>query len=188
MRKKALISSIGIVFICSNLIFSSCSVKSSNNQNLNNKVENVKLYKEKGQALDLNLYFDASKSENKAEIGEEERLIKKEELIGELIINELIKGPGIESKLKPILPKTTKLLGFSINNDIAFINFSEDAKVPMTPVKEEAILKSLVMSLEQLSSVNKIKIQINNKDTDVLGGNYDISKPFGKDDIDGRKK
>ncbi|AJA49962.1 spore germination protein [Clostridium pasteurianum DSM 525 = ATCC 6013] len=187
MKKKVLASSMGIIFICSNLIFSACSFR-DNNQNLNNKVENVKLYKEKGQALDLNLYFDASKNENKAEVGMEERLIKKEEFIGELIINELIKGPGIESKLKPILPKTTKLLSFSINNDIAFINFSEDAKVPMTPVKEEAILKSLTMSLEQLSSVKKIKIQINNKDTDVLGGNYDISKPFGKDDISARRK
>lgn len=187
--KRVLGSSMGIVLVCSSLMLSSCSLnKEKANENLNSKIENVKLYKENGQAIDLNLYFDASQSEKKAEISQEERLIKKDELIGELIVNELIKGPGLESKLKPILPKSTKLLSFSINNDIAFINLSDDARVPMTPIKEEAVLKSLVTSLEQLSSVKKIKIQINNKDTDTLGGNFDISKPFGKDDIDGRRK
>ncbi|MDF2503389.1 MULTISPECIES: GerMN domain-containing protein [Clostridium] len=186
--RKIISSSICVALACSSLMLTSCSVKDKSSINSNSKVENIKLYKEKGQAVDLNLYFDASQNENKAEIGQEERLIQKEELIGELIVNELIKGPGLESKLKPILPKNTKLLSFSINNGTAYISLSNDAKVPMTPVKEEATLKSLTTSLDQLQSIKNVKLQIDNKDTDTLGGNYDISKPFGKDDIDGRRK
>lgn len=186
--RKVISSSICIILTCSSLMLTSCSIKDKSSINSNSKVENVKLYKEKGQAVDLNLYFDASQNENKVEIGQEERLIQKEELIGELIVNELIKGPGLESKLKPILPKNTKLLSFSINNGTAYINLSSDAKVSMTPAKEEATLKSLANSLGQLQSIKNIKLQIDNKDTDTLGGNYDISKPFGKDDIDGRRK
>lgn len=186
--RRVISSGMCVVLACSSLMLSACSIKDKSSISSNSKVENIKLYKEKGEAIDLDLYFDASQNENKAQIGQEERLIQKEELLGELIVNELIKGPNLESKLKPILPKTTKLLSFSINNGIAYINLSSDARVPMTPVKEEATLKSLVTSLEQLESINNIKIQIENKDVNSLGGNYDISKPFGKDDIDGRRK
>lgn len=58
----------------------------------------------------------------------------------------------------------------------------------MNKSTEEAFLKGIVLSLNQIKSINKVKILINNKNVDTLGGNYDISKPFGKDDINKIRK
>lgn len=181
--KKTKIPGVVILIICSSLILSSCKNSDSAGISSDAQVDNLKLYNEKGQAVDLNLYFDASQDEKNPQIGKEERLIQKQELIGELIVNELIKGPSLQSSYKPILPKTTKLLSFSINNSIAYVNFSSEAEVAMTPVKEAATLESLTTSLTQLSYIKKVKIQVSNKDVETLGGNYDISKPLSKGDI-----
>lgn len=181
--KKTMVSGAIILLICCSGLLSACKSSNLSSSNSDQQVENVKLYKEKGQAIDLNLYFDNSQDEKNVKIGKEDRLIQKQELIGELIVNELIKGPSLQSGYKPILPKNTKLLSFSINNGIAYVNLSSDAEVTMTPVKEQATLESISSSLTQLSSIKKIKIQIENKDIQTLGGNYDVSKPFGKNDI-----
>ena len=53
----------------------------------------------------------------------------------------------------------------------------------MTPAKEESVLTSIVASLEQIPSVSKVKILIESKDVETLGGNFDISKPFKRDEI-----
>lgn len=183
---------ISILMCCllvgSTMTLSSCSNTDKNSANVKDKLESIKFYNEKNQAVDLTLYFDASQNDKDSAVGEEERLISKEQLVGELIVNELIKGPSLNSKLKPILSNNTRLLSFSIKDGIAFVNLSEEARVQMTVAKEAAVLKSLASSLTQLPSIKKIKIQIANSDISTLGGNYNLSKPFGKDEIDNLRK
>ncbi|WP_055669898.1 GerMN domain-containing protein [Desnuesiella massiliensis] len=171
------------VLCTTSMITSGCAKEDKISINNKERVKNIELPKEKDGYVDLDIYFDASPAENKVEIAKEEIFISKEEIIGEVIVNGLIKGPAINSKSKPVLPKDTRLLSFSIKDGIAFINLSKEAKVKMTATKEEACLKSIVTSLSQLSSISKVKIMIENQDTEVLGGNFNISKPFGKDDI-----
>lgn len=178
---------LGVIMV-SSVAFTACQKEDKVSINNKEKVKSITMPNEKDNAIDLALYFDSSTDEKKVEIAKEERLIQKEELLGELIMQELIKGPSVESKLKPILPKETRLLSFSIKDSIAYVNLSKEAKVSMTKSKEEASLKSIVNSLTQLPSIVKIKLLIDSKEVDTLGGNYDISKPFGKDDIDARKK
>lgn len=180
------------LFVCGTLIassafFTACEKKDMLSVNNSEKIKNLQLPMEKDQYISLNVFFDASKSEDKIEIAKDEVLIQKEELIGELLMNRLIKGPSIESKLMPVLPKDTKLISFSIKDGIAVVNLSKEAQVKMSRGKEEACLKSISSSLTQLPSVSKVKILIDNKDAEVLGGNFDISKPFGKDEIIGKK-
>jgi spore germination protein GerM len=157
---------------------------------LNNKekIKNLQLPQEKDQYIDIDVYFDASKDEKKIEVAKEEVLINKEELIGQVIMDQLIKGPGIKSELAPILPKETRLLSLSIKEGVAIINLSKEATVSMSRGKEEACLRSIVSSLTQLSSISKVMILIENKNVEILGGNFDISKPFGKDELVERKK
>lgn len=187
MRKRIglLLSSILLLSI---LVTAGCDKKDVVSATNKEKIENLKLPQAKDSNVNLSLYFDSSQDDKKAEIAKEVRLLEKDELVGELIMQELIKGPSIESKLSPILPKDTRLLSFSIKDSIAYVNLSNDVKVPMSKTKEEACLKSIAASLTQLSSIKKIKILIQNKDADTLGGSYNIAKPFGKDDIDGLQK
>ena len=146
------------------------------------KLENTKGATEDDGYIDITLYFggDAEKSE----LIKEERLINSEDLIGEMIMQELIKGPAkVSEKSKPILPKETRLLSFSIKDGIANINLSPEAMFEMSEVQEVTILKSISNSLSQLKSVSKIMITVNNQGVESLGGNYNISKPFTKDEI-----
>ena len=178
---------IAILTLSTLFSFTGCQQKDKLSANNKDKIKQITFPNEKNQTIDLDIYFDSSKND-KSSVAIEERLIQKEALLGELIMSELIKGPSRSGELKPVLPVKTRLLGFSIKDGIAYVDLSEDAATTMTAIKEEACLRSIVYSLTQLPSITKVKILINHKDATVLGGNYDISKPFGKDDISGRKK
>ncbi|KEI02786.1 hypothetical protein ADU80_04385 [Clostridium botulinum] len=191
MKKVYKICLILIICILASLtiIFVGCSDKEKASINANDKLKTLKLSdSDKDCCINLDVYFDASKSEDKVEVLKEERIIKKEELLGELIMQELIKGPSKNSNLKPVFPNETKVLSFSINENIAYINLSQNAQYKMTQSREKACLEGIVLSLTQIESIHKVKILINNKNVEFLGGNYDVSKPFGKDDIDKMKK
>lgn len=169
--------------IISSVFFISCEKKDSISINNKDKIKNITLHNEKNNLVDLNLYFDSTNNTNDAEITKEERIIKKDELIGQFIIGELIKGPSVNNSLKPIFPKETRLLSFSIKNNIAYVNLSSEAYYSMTADKEEAYLKSIVWSLTEIPSIKKVKLFIENKDISYISKNFKIPEPIGRDDI-----
>lgn len=186
--KKALNLFVCSIIFASCFEFAGCTRQDALSLNNKEKIKKITLKNETDNAVEIPLYFDASSNDKKAEISNETRVIQKEEVLGEIIMQELIKGPAVTSNNKPILPKNTRLISFSINDSIAYVNLSQEAVISMSPVKEEACLKSIVYSLCQLDSVKKVMIQIDNKNVDTLGGNFNISKPLGKDDIENARK
>ena len=176
------------ILLCSLLVISTvafwgCEKKDKKSVTNNEKFENLKLPLEKDDFIEFGIYFDGSKDDTTVEIVKDMRLINKEELIGETIMQELIKGPIAKSELKPILPKETRLLSFSIKDSIAYVNLSKEAKIVMSEIKEKICLESIAASLTQLPSVERVKMTMENKNIDTLGGNFDISKPFNKNEI-----
>lgn len=177
------------IFICSITIFSTVGLTGCKNKDIissGDKEKQIALSKEKENALDLNIYFGSSN--NSVGLSKEQRVIKKDELLGETIINEIIKGPTVKSNLNAVLPKDTKLLSFSIKDNTAYVNFSKEANIPMNAYKEETCLKSIVFSLTELPSIQKVKIFIDNKDIDIWGNNFNLTSPLGKDTISNAKK
>lgn len=180
------------IVLCSSLIVSSvaltsCEKKDKLSKQNKQKIEKLNLTNDKDNTVELHLYFDASKNNKTSEIAVEERLIKNDELLGEIIMIELIKGPTVNSKLKPILPKETRLISFSITDKIAYVNFSKEAVTNMSSTKEEASLKSIIWSLTTISSIEKVKFLVDNEDIETLGGNYNLSNPLGRNDLDNAK-
>jgi len=181
------------VLLCSLLVISTvaffgCEKKDKKSVTNREKLENLKLPLEKDDSIQFGIYFDGTKDDSNVQVIKDARIINKEELIGETIMQEIIKGPTVKSELKPILPKETRLLSFSIKDSIAYVNLSKEAKIKMTVAKEKSCLEGIVASLSQLPSVEKVKITMENKDIDTLGGNFDISKPFTKGEIIPLKK
>ncbi|MDU1414599.1 MAG: GerMN domain-containing protein [Clostridium sp.] len=172
---------IGIGFILGAFFFKSKEIKLDKASTISKeKLENVKEATNEA-STDIAVYF-GSKEDN-AEIVKEERLVSNEELVGEIIMQELIKGPTVGSESKAVLPKETRLLNFSINEGVAYINLSNEAVFEMTQVQEERLLKSITSSMSQLVSVEKVMITVNNEGIETLGGNFNISKPFNANDI-----
>jgi len=186
--KKAIKILLCSMIIVSTIVFFGCENKDKKSVTNKEKLENLKLPLEKDGFIQLGIYFDGTKDGTTTRVVKDERLINKEELIGETIMQELIKGPTVKSELKPILPKETRLLSFSIKDNIAYVNLSKEAKMDMSELKEKSCLESIVSSLTQLPSVQRVKITVENADVDTLGGNFDISKPFSKGEINLIKK
>lgn len=185
MSKKLVIAvSILLVIITAGIIFKVTDGKKDKvSIATKEKLENSKFPSEKDGFIQIDLYFNDSKDENKSLL-KEERLLNKEELVGEIIMQQLIKGPAVVSSSKPTLPKETKLLSFSIKEGIAHVNLSNNVELAMTEAQEKTLLSSIASSLTQLPSVEKIMITVENKNIETLGGNYNISKPFTKDNIE----
>ncbi|WP_142413620.1 GerMN domain-containing protein [Hathewaya massiliensis] len=189
--KKIITMSTCVILVVSSLLFSGCKKEDKLSLKGKEKEENIKLKKEqdnKDNYINIGLYFDSSKDGKKSEITKEERLLNKDEVLGEVIIQQLIKGPAVRSELKPILPKGTRLISFSIADKIATINFSSEIVVPMSAEKEETCLKAIVSSLSEIPSVEKVRIQVENKNIDTIGGNYSITEPFSKSEVNFKKK
>lgn len=179
--KKKVIFSMCLVVLLSTIGLVGCNDNDRISLKNKEKIEKMEMPLGKDENIELEVYFDAS-TDKGVKVLKVERLIHKEELIGELIVQELIKGPDVIGEVKPVLPKETRLLSFSIKNGIAIVNLSNEAKVNMSPEKEEACLKSIVYSITQLPSVVKVKILIENK-VSTLGGNFDLTNPLTREGI-----
>lgn len=179
--KKTLIA-VSLTTLVLTSLFTGCEQKDKLSLRNKEKIEKIKLLKEKGDNINLDIYYDASEK-GTIKVTKEERVVEKEELMGELILQELIKGPSIVSKLKPVLPKETRLRSFSIKDKIACVDFSKEANESLSKGKQEIFIKSLVLSLTQLPSVDKVKLLIEGKDVNMKVKDIDLSKPISKDDI-----
>jgi len=185
MNKKIVISVCVLLIIITSAVIFKVTPEKKDKASITNKekLETTKLPSEKGDLIELKLYFGDAKGEG-TNIVKEERLINKEELIGEIIMQELIKGPAVVSDSKPVLPKETRLLSFSIKEGIAYVNLNSVVEFKMTADQEKVILSSISNSITQLPSVKKVMLTVENKSVNTLGGNYNISKPFSKEEID----
>ncbi|SHJ85709.1 germination protein M [Anaerocolumna jejuensis DSM 15929] len=76
------------------------------------------------------------------------------------IIKALIKGP-IEANMKKCIPDGTQLLKVTTKDGICYVDFNENFLNKVSGVKPEVVLYSVVNSLDELSTINKVQFTIN---------------------------
>lgn len=79
--------------------------------------------------------------------------------IEKLIINRLIKGP-IEEKMKKTLPDGTQLIKVRTKDGVCYVDFNEKFLDKVEGVEPEVVIYSVVNSLVQLSTINKVQFTI----------------------------
>ena len=98
-------------------------------------------------------------------------IIKKKDNDIEYIINLLTKGSLYENYLpinfKPLIPENTKLLNYSLNDKVLKLNFSKEFLL-VKENDEEKMIESLIYSLCELESIDKILIYVENKKLNEL--------------------
>lgn len=98
-------------------------------------------------------------------------IIKKKDNDIEYIINLLTKGSLYENYLpvnfEPLIPENTKLLNYSLNNKVLKLNFSKEFLL-VNENDEEKMIESLIYSLCELESIDKILIYVENKKLNEL--------------------
>lgn len=104
--------------------------------------------------------------------------------VAESIVNELIKGPENEELYRSI-PEESCLLSLEIADGIAMVNFNQDfqSKHWGGTTGERITLSSLVNSLVELESIEKVQILVEGQVLESLAGHADTSQPIGKIDF-----
>ena len=86
--------------------------------------------------------------------------------IEQLIVSHLIEGPKEEAKrkgLKGVIPKDTILNNVTTKEGVCYVDLSKEFLNQVDGVKDKVTVFSLVNSLIELSSINKVQIMIDGK-------------------------
>ncbi len=105
-----------------------------------------------------------------------------ENTLEETIILELIKGPEGENLLATI-PEGTELLGLSIEDGIAYVDFSAQFKTNHWggSAGELMTIQSIVASLTQLDEVDAVQLLLEGEKEDALFGHSCTAEPIEPD-------
>ncbi|THB65390.1 MAG: hypothetical protein D6B26_03835 [Spirochaetaceae bacterium] len=100
-------------------------------------------------------------------------------------IHALIQGPTAEDLndgLLNLIPEGTRLLGASVQNRVAYLNFNEAFR--FNPLGTEGIvaqLQQVILTATEFSSVDRVQFLINGAQIDYLGGDgVYIGQPLGR--------
>lgn len=153
--------------------------KQSEILNRNNIVLNPSISPDKIQQETVVLYF--ANKENKL-VAEDRNIEFKQNKSMELhIVEELIAGPEQSDTLKTI-PLETKIRNIKTEDSICYVDLSSDFinKMPPGQQQQSLAIYSIVNSLTNLDTVNKVQFLIDGEKTTLLNQPIDISQPIGR--------
>lgn len=186
MKRKKYFFIVAVVIVFA-LVTAGCSKMSSLKENFNEGTDNKGLSSptvvietpnkeasaENGETKIISLFFTDETGKN---LVLEEREISKVTGIARATMEELIKGPH-QATLKPTLPVNTQLLDINIRPDgLAIVDFSSDLVegLPASATDEELAVYSIVNTLTQFPTVNRVELRIEGKRVDTLLGHVNI--------------
>lgn len=94
-----------------------------------------------------------------------------------LIVEQLIAGPSRQG-MNPTLPKETKLLNVSVNENVCYINFDSTFLNNTLEVKEYIPIYSIVNSLAAVTSINKVQITVNGSQEFMFRDSISLNQLF----------
>ena len=98
-----------------------------------------------------------------------------------LVVEQLIGGP-VSKDVFPTISKSTKIVGVTLKDRICYVNLNEGFLEQMSNVSPEVTVYSLVNSLTELNSVDKVQIFINGKADVTFRETYSLNTVFEKND------
>lgn len=129
------------------------------------------------ETRDILLYF----ADENGNLIAESRTILKEEGIAKSTILELIKGPQAVSSLLATIPQGVALRSVNIKEDgLCIVDFNDKLiyNHEDNAQKELLTVQSIVKTLGQFSSVQKVQILIEGQEVETIAGYVDISQPL----------
>lgn len=113
-----------------------------------------------------------------------------EEGIGKAVLNNMVDSVAIREEIgkigfKPVLPKETKILGMSIDEEtkVCKVDFSNHLLNYESEAQERNIIKSIVYTLTEFSNIEEVQITIDGKEVNDLKHGTNIEKPLKREDI-----
>nr|WP_317356951.1 GerMN domain-containing protein [uncultured Tyzzerella sp.] len=147
--------------------------------NRNNIILNPVISPDKIEREKVTLYFA---NQNNKLIEENRHIEVKQNKSMELyIVEELIKGPKNDKNIKTI-PSETKIRNIKTEDSICYVDLSSDfiTKLSSNKNEEKLAIYSIVNSLTNLNTVNKVQFLIDGEKMNLNNNSIDISQPLGR--------
>lgn len=147
-------------------------VRAMANGDFVDNISNVNSY----EKSDIVLYFADEKGEK---LVEETRNVvhNVNTSLEKLVIEQLISGPE-RPGIKSTIPKDTKLLNISVNENVCYINFNSEFLNNTLEVKESIPIYSIVNSLAAVSTINKVQIMVNGSSEEMFRDSISLNQLF----------
>ncbi|NLY42591.1 MAG: GerMN domain-containing protein [Clostridiaceae bacterium] len=109
-------------------------------------------------------------------------IIKDNEPVEKYIMQELIKGPKSPG-LSATVPPETKVLSIETKEKVCFVNLSSEFKLQHNggSTGEIMTIYSIVNSLTELESIDKVQFLIEGQKTETFKGHITFNEPFERD-------
>lgn len=129
-----------------------------------------------GEIKKVLLYFSTPDGKNLVPV---EKEISKVEGLGRQTVENLLEGPSLEEGLVSALPLGTNLLDINIKDDkLCIVDFSRDLIAGLSDGdgKETLAVYSIVNTLCQFDSVDRVEIRVEGKKINTLAGQIDLTE------------
>lgn len=127
----------------------------------------------------LTLYF--ASADGQALVSEQRKVYYDSNTTQEqVIVENLLLGPDVDDA-KSVFPQGTRAIDVTTNAGICYVNLSADFLNQNYDILETVTIYSIVDSLTELDSVQKVQIYINGETKDVYRDAVDISAPLERD-------
>jgi spore germination protein GerM len=101
----------------------------------------------------------------------EDHFVDKTDNLPLAALKELFQGEPLYKKIKPILPQNVKILGVTVKDGLATVNFSReilDFKVDKR--SQELALGAIVQTLSEFPNIAKVKFLVEGKEKGTIAG------------------
>lgn len=96
------------------------------------------------------------------------------------VVEKLIKGPT-DDKMTRTIPADTKIISVTTKDGICYVNLDEKFLTETVNVTDDVEIYSIVNSLCELSTVNKVQFSINGEMDKKLHNSFELSGLFSRD-------
>lgn len=94
-----------------------------------------------------------------------------------VVLEQLIKGPA-NAETYPVISPDTKIVSVTVKDGVCHINFDSAFETAINNVATDVTIYSIVNSLSELSTVNKVQISIDGDSDNKFRDKYDFSTVF----------
>jgi len=129
----------------------------------------------------LVVYFPDEQAEKLVPVTRE--VPQKDKPEAELVIEELIKGPG-EAKLGKVIPDGARILSLEVKDGIAYVNWSKEFQANHWggSTGDGNTVYAIVNSLTELSEIKKVQLLLEGKVEEAILGHVDTSQPLERNE------
>jgi germination protein M len=142
-------------------------------------VENPGQQINSSQVATLTLYFASSDG---ASLVPETRQVhySSNTSVDKLVMEQLIEGPKNPGE-QATIPAETKLITLSTVDGVCYVNFDETFFNQNQEISEQVVLYSIVDSLTELSTIDRVQLSVNGDTTGKVRFTYDLSTMYEED-------